>query len=184
MYDILIEPLVRNLRIDIAKEIRRFGCERVLDMCCGTGSQLKYINGYGVDISWGMIRHSIKKGVRCVLSDATKTPFKKSLFDAIVIEFALHEKPHEVRMKIIDEMRRLLKADGHVFILDYSLPRGLKGKFIHFIEWLAGGEHYKNYKDFLKRGGIDYISKNFLVVKEKSYFDGNVKLVIGKKKKI
>jgi ubiquinone/menaquinone biosynthesis C-methylase UbiE len=71
------------------------------------------------------------------------------------------------RQSVVGEMRRVLKPSGRILIIDYhpGPVRSLKGwlfkGMIFFIEWLAGGEHFRNYRQFLSQGGVPELAEQF-----------------------
>jgi ubiquinone/menaquinone biosynthesis C-methylase UbiE len=93
--------------------------------------------------------------------DAASLSFPDRMFDLVTIILVLHELPAELRPAVLAECRRLVKADGRVLIIDfnfgpYPFPLGYIWRLVRrFFEITAGREHYANYLDFRKRGGLD-----------------------------
>ncbi|HDQ13754.1 MAG TPA: class I SAM-dependent methyltransferase, partial [Sediminispirochaeta sp.] len=63
LYDLILYPFVRRLRYKILDICRQRSYSKVLDVCCGTGDQLKLLRRhgfdvYGVDLSPQMLRVS------------------------------------------------------------------------------------------------------------------------------
>jgi ubiquinone/menaquinone biosynthesis C-methylase UbiE len=148
--------------------------DKVIDVCCGTGAQvLEYgrcgIYAFGVDINPSVLtvatRNRIKQKVESIsfqLADATCLPFPDGYFDYATVSLGLHDKEKPVRYLIISEMKRVLKQDGTLIIIDYRvpLPRNVWAVFARAIEFLAGGSHYQGFKDYHANGGIEDILKN------------------------
>jgi len=95
------------------------GVETILDMPCGNGrfADFFYGKGYrycGADVSLEMISVLAKEQrekdrapllVRC---EGEALPFKDEVFDSVVcIRFLHHHMPDSVRVKILEEMRRV-----------------------------------------------------------------------------
>ena len=57
---------------------------------------------------------------------------------------------------IVEEMRRVTREDGKLVFVDYSfpLPHNGAGYLMRFIEFLAGGQHYRSFRRYLVSGGL------------------------------
>lgn len=173
-YETLIDPLLTDIRKCTPDFAGMKAGDRVLDVCCGTGAQvLEYgrrdIFAIGVDINPNMLRvatrNRIKQKALSVsfqLSDATSLPFPDGYFDYVTVSLGLHDKEKPIRYQIISEMKRIVKQDGGLILVDFQvpLPKNSWGMFARVIEFLAGGSHYQSFKDYLTSGGIDDILKN------------------------
>lgn len=154
LYDFLLYPFLHSTRKKTAKLITQLNPESVLDVCCGTGNQLTYIkstsiNLTGIDLSENMMKKSDR--VKCYVQDARKIEFPNESYDLALIQLALHEKPLEDQIKIIGEMHRVIKPNGYLLIIDYQISKktNKSSKYIiHTIEFLAGRNHYKNFRQF------------------------------------
>ena len=65
---------------------------------------------------------------------------------------------------IIEEMVRVVKPGGHVVLSDFVFDEatsGLSRTIVTAIERFAGGEHYRNFRDYTERGGIPSLTGNF-----------------------
>ncbi len=103
----------------------------ILDLGCGTGrSSLKLIKSFpinviGIDISFSMLRKFIFKltnnseKVLLIQGDAAALPFKDNSID-ICIEMALFHLLENYKT-VIEEVKRVLKADGKLIIPRLSL---------------------------------------------------------------
>ena len=168
-YETLIDPLLRDIR----KFTPEFGGmkagDRVIDICSGTGAQvLEYarngIIAVGIDNSLDMLKTAKRNqdrqkalNVSFQLADASNLPFSDAYFDYATISFGLHDKENQLRYKIVSEMRRVVKQGGTLIFVDFQvpLPRNIWGVFARVIEFLAGGSHYKGFKDYCVRGGLE-----------------------------
>ncbi len=179
IYDPLLHYPLKSIRRLVVRLFKYYNVKEVIDLCCGTGEQLYYLknDGFftklvGIELDKAMFNESKKYGDFCINRDARNTKFKAESFDGAIISFALHEMPWENAKEILKEATRILKKDGILIIVDYSfLKPKLIGKIaIHLIERFAGKEHYNNFKNFLKNGGI-YNLVDFSIYKEKKFFD-------------
>ncbi len=170
-YDKIIEPLVSGLKAIGLKMHPITENMSVLDVGCGTGSLLSRYQKFtcsifGIDLSPAMINVARKKlgdTANLVVGDATKMEFNDHQFDLITCSFILHEVQQSIRIGILKEAKRVLKSDGRILLIDYhpgpiKKLKGLYSKLIISIfEFLAGGEHLNNYRQFILSGGLQYL---------------------------
>ena len=101
---------------------------RIADLATGTGDlalalQKKMPDAeiVGVDFLPEMLNLARRKGVRqIVLADAMNLPFGDASFDCVTIAFGLRNL--ENWAAALAEMSRLLKTNGHLLVLEFSLP--------------------------------------------------------------
>ena len=164
-YDSFIEPLVHHIREAMLARISHHQAKDILDMCCGTGTQLSMIpstlHRVGIDNSPAMLEKAKDRGLsECHLGEADKTPFRKQSFDLVLSQFALHEKDPETIKKELNEIKRILKKDGRLIIVDFAhsnknTVKSFLYKFgIRQIERFAGKKHFIHYKIWMKNGGL------------------------------
>lgn len=111
--------------------------DKILDMCCGTGGVTFVIAAkagedseiVGLDLSAGQIVIARKRNrfrnVRFLEKDVANTGFADGYFDKVFITHALHEMPREIRLKVLTEARRVLRANGQVIILELDSPKSV-----------------------------------------------------------
>jgi len=140
----------------------------VLDIGCGTGAHLKLYQNekcsvFGVDLSPAMLKTAeinLGSDADLQLCDASNTPFDDNEFDLILSSTVLHEMPPQTRIDVLTEAKRLLKKDGRILLIDFHTGpiKKFKGIFakirITLAEIAAGREHFKNYRNFMKNGGL------------------------------
>jgi hypothetical protein len=82
----------------------------------------------------------------------------ESYFDYAVLTYVIHEVDETDRINLLMDTARLSRK---IIIGDYSVPRptGFHGWLSENIEFIAGREHYRNYKSYIKNGGIYYLAK-------------------------
>lgn len=166
LYDLAFAVAMRGLRKRVAKTVEREGLWPWLDVCSGTGSQLRALGradrlAVGLDLSLGFVRYAAARapGVPFVCGDAAALPFKDGAFRAVSVSFGLHDKSDETRGAMMAEARRVLDPGaGRLIVVDFESPwsrRSRRGAFaVHIIERTAGGDHYRNGREFLRRGGL------------------------------
>lgn len=165
LYDWALEPPLKNIKKRVAHFISRYDLYPVLDICCGSGIQCFRIrrNGegvYGLDLDIRMVNYAVSKysHIPFMCADAANVPVKDSSVRGTILSYALHDKFPETRNKILQEVRRILSPDGKIVFVDFEPPWSKKSRmaslYIYGIERLAGKEHFKNGRQFLKQGGL------------------------------
>jgi len=184
IYDQLLGPFIKPIRIRVLSLVKKYKYTSILDVCCGTGDQLKLLKshgfkGQGVDLSDAMLEVS-RQGEHkadCIKRDATHMHYEDAAFDLVMTAFALHEKDHTSARKILEEMVRVTKEGGDILIVDYELSEKtspFSKWMIYFIEWIAGGDHYLNFKSYIQKGGLpELLSGMELREVERYYFGQN-----------
>jgi ubiquinone/menaquinone biosynthesis C-methylase UbiE len=61
--------------------------------------------------------------VRYLNMDARDLKFSSGQYDSILLFLLLHETPMKVRLKALEEAFRVVKPEGKVVIVDFSMPR-------------------------------------------------------------
>ena len=101
---------------------------KIVDLATGTGDlalalqkKLPDAEVTGVDFLPEMLELAQGKGVRqTMLADAMKLPFPDDSFDCVTIAFGLRNM--ENWRGALAEMSRVLRRDGHLLVLEFSLP--------------------------------------------------------------
>jgi ubiquinone/menaquinone biosynthesis C-methylase UbiE len=129
VYTLGREKRLRNQTLDAAGLASG---ERVLDVCCGTGTltlaALARVgaNGSvdGVDASPEMIARATRKAadsnVRFQIAPAQSLPFPEASFDVVLCSLGFHHLPEEARDAALEEMRRVLVPGGRVLLVEFT----------------------------------------------------------------
>ncbi len=144
--------------------------EKILDICCGTGTLTimlaKRLAGtgevVGIELSPAQLRIARKKrepdGLSLIEGDAQDIPFSDSYFDKSVICGALHEMPQEVRQNVLSEAYRVIRLGGKIVLVEHNKPdRRWKALLFDFMERF--NPEYTTYKDLLKCGLANEIKR-------------------------
>ncbi len=183
VYDFLFAKVLTNIHEAIRTYLNHCKAKNVIDLCCGTGMQLRYVSNEnmtltGVDISQAMLYQARKKSpssIHYLEKDASNTGLPTSSYDAAIITFALHEKPASKHLAIFQEACRLLTQDGVLLLADYCTPPEdivslvMSKLCFQIVERLAGIDHYHCYQDWMRHDAIE----GFL----ESYNPGKVNLM-------
>ena len=170
IYDPIFYLALKPIRIAVMNELLQYKEKIILDLCCGTGNQAKLLskngfrNIYCLDISDSMLEIAKRSdsSIKIYNEDATKTNFDNALFDVVIISFAIHEKDRNTQQALINEAYRIIKKDGLMLVVDYVFDNKTT-KFsrilISIIERIAGGEHYRNFKNYIQNKGLSSLIK-------------------------
>lgn len=113
-----------------AKIVEAWQPARVLDLATGSGDlalamqrRLPEAAITAADFSPEMLKVARRKGVReTVLADALHLPFEAESFGCVTVAFGLRNMSDwDLALR---EMARVLSSDGHLLVLDFSLPAG------------------------------------------------------------
>ena len=141
----------------LGTEHRGWACSQAigdtLEVAIGTGLNLPYypqdVRLTGLDLSPEMLAlaadsaSNVDRRIELREGDAQELPFADACFDTIVCTYALCNVPDEVR--VISEMRRVLKPGGHLILVDHvrSTVRPIfwLQRLYEFIPSRTKGEH-------------------------------------------
>jgi len=162
---------------------------RVLDICCGTGSvvlafvrKFPDIQAVGYDFSLGMLHKAKEKDLSgqtiFINGDAAGLSFVDDCFDVVCCSHALYELKNKVRTKALLEMKRVVKPNGLVLIMEHEVPRKRFIKMLFYIRMLAMGP--KDSREFVKKG-ISPFEKIFANVTLSHTPSGKSKVIICRK---
>lgn len=172
LQDSVLEPLNAPLR-EIAVRVSGVGPgSRVLDVGCGTGTQLeRYVAAgcdvAGIDTSPAMLaraRERLGSAVDLRLADAQGIPFEDAMFDVVTATLVLHElSPRELEA-VGKEMVRVVTDSGQLLVIDFSPGplRGLKGWGMRAFSVLAEltARHLQRSRTFLADGGVPRLAES------------------------
>jgi demethylmenaquinone methyltransferase/2-methoxy-6-polyprenyl-1,4-benzoquinol methylase len=133
-YDLLNHVLSLGVdrwwRKSMVRRARRCRPQSVLDVATGTGDSaiaLKKSGAtriVGADISAQMLKVAEAKsgaaGIEFVKADGEQLPFEDGCFDVVTIAFGIRN--FERRLQGLQEMRRVLRQNGTLIVLELSMP--------------------------------------------------------------
>jgi len=168
MYQLLIDPLISGLRRSVTEHTGP--SDRVIDVACGTGALTlsmasRAAHATDIDLSEDMIitarRSAERRGMTNVtleLHDASDLScYTDKQFDVAVASMAMHQFEAGLAVRILAEMGRIAKR---VIVADYNCPMGrnLPAALAWSIEYMAAGDHYRNFRIYMKNGGMPWLA--------------------------
>jgi ubiquinone/menaquinone biosynthesis C-methylase UbiE len=194
LYSMTIDRALAGIRTRVPEFCGMKAGDRVLDVCCGTGAQAfcyarRGIIACGIDLDPGMIEFAERHMRRLNLSStsfqrasATHLPFRDACFDHASISMGLHEKHGTSRDGIVSEMRRVVKKDGTLAIVDYIVPypTDAYGRAVRLLEQMAGRAHYRCFQEFISDGGSTPLLSRHGLQEDKSEHIGRMPIGIWK----
>ena len=187
VYDRLFDKMNKGLRLAGIRMFRPKKEMSILDVGCGTGSHLELYqrfgcNLFGIDLSPAMLevaRARLGDSAQLELGDATRMSFEDHKFDLVISMLSLHEMTQQTRSGVLSEMKRVLKDDGRILLIDYHpgpyqpLQGWVSKVIIFFSELVAGGDHFKNYRQFIATKGLSaLVAQNNLEVEKRNILAG------------
>ncbi|WP_020585203.1 class I SAM-dependent methyltransferase [Desulfobacter curvatus] len=175
----------RKFLVDSARLAKK-NHPRVLDICCGTGSvalafaqKHPEVQSIGYDFAIGMLHKAKEKDrsgrTQFINGDAARLSFADNSFDVVCCSHALYELKNEVRTAALLEMKRVVKPDGLVLIMEHEVPRRRLIKFLFYIRMLSMG--LKDAQEFVHQGIMPF-KKIFTHVTLSHSQSGKSKLII------
>ncbi len=133
----------KSWRKKAIKQLNKEKVKKMLDVACGTGdfaiqaSKVGISEIYGIDISRNMLEAGNKKVIALGLQDkiclqqgdSENINFDDETFDAVSVAFGVRNFEH--LDKGLKEMNRVLKKNGKVVILEFSMPRSFPMKQLY-----------------------------------------------------
>jgi demethylmenaquinone methyltransferase/2-methoxy-6-polyprenyl-1,4-benzoquinol methylase len=195
LYDLAFGGILRSVRRSVTAAAATEGLFPWLDVCCGTGSQLRGLvrepegrPAIGLDLNPGMIRYAAARapGRAFIRGDAAFLPFKAGVFRAVSVTLGLHDKDPETRAAMMDEAKRVMAQGGRLIAVDFETPWSpgsrIGALIARAIERMAGDAHYRNGRDFLLRGGLgSFLRENgFIEVSRRDIATGSISVVVSR----
>ena len=164
LYHILVDPTLRKARKLLRRQIKPGSS--LIDVGCGTGELVLFLTDsctelVGVEAShrmWAYAHERVRDlgltNVQFIFASGEKLDaFPSGYFDYASACMVLHEMEAKQRLPVLREMQRLART---LILVDYRvpLPVNFVATICRFIERLAGGPHYGNYRSFTENGGL------------------------------
>ncbi|MCJ7514807.1 MAG: methyltransferase domain-containing protein [Dehalococcoidia bacterium] len=192
-YSIIVDPVLKDVRICVVELSGVKAGDWVLDVACGSGDQVfhyaqKGAIATGVDENPNMIELAEKNWERrrfnqatFDIASATELPFPDGYFDIVSISLALHEMGRGERNKAVSEMKRVVKKNGTLLFADFQVPLAMNftGYLIKAVEFIAGRENHRCFRDYMAQGGLGQILKEANLKSEREILlkSGNIQII-------
>lgn len=175
----------RNFLVEMARLEKKPNAV-ILDICCGTGAVIaafatRYPESFtvGYDFSRGMLlkvreKHGIRK-IILIEGDAASLPFVDARFDVITCSHALYELKSAARQAALKEMKRVIRPDGLVLIMEHEMPHHSLVKVLFNLRMLTMGS--ADAREFVK-GGLEPFQRIFSDVSLFHSPSGKSKLIV------
>jgi len=190
LWGMLVDPLVSGLHSYVAAKVP--SGSKAVDACCGTGQLVFKLatncsEVVGIDLSPQMIRAANKKKERLknqnssfVFGDVTEVlqRYDDDAFDFATISMAFHAMPKIFRVPMLKQLSRVAKK---VIAVDYAsdMPFNTAGIHNRILEFVAGAEHFSNFRNFRHEGGLHQLAtETNLVVEESKLVNQRTILVV------
>ena len=137
-----------------ARRIALLKPSRILDLATGSGDLAQTVQAacpdakiLGADFSVPMMRQAQRRGLDAlVAADGMNLPFQDESFDVLTVAFGLRNMASWPQA--LQEMSRVLRPGGRLFVLDFSIPRlpGLRQLYLLYLKhvmpaiagWITG----------------------------------------------
>ena len=182
VYDVF-ELILSDVRNQITKEINPIN-KSVLDVATGTGSLAIDLSKsaekvVGIDLSSKMLDVAEKKrkndNLSFLLMDASCMKFNDEEFDVVTISLGLHDMPLDIRTLVLKEVKRVLKRNGKLYILEYDLPQNPLGAVS---SRLINTFESKYYLDFINSDFYNYLNTfGFKIEKQSNYLFNHLRFI-------
>lgn len=198
IYDSIFDSMNKGLKLVGIRMFRPSKGMNILDVGCGTGSQLALYqrykcNLYGLDQSPSMLavaQNRLGDGAQLDLGDASQMPYENGKFDLAISMLSLHEMSPKVRSSALSEMVRVVKESGRILLIDFQpgpaqpFQGWISKIIITFSEIAAGKQHFQNYRHFMATGGLSALitQQNLTLEKQQILAGGTFANFLARKK--
>jgi len=141
-----------TLKHYLAEQTGALEGDKVLDICCGTGSLLAHLAKktgagglvVGVDFSFGMLTAAAGKirssrRIFLVQADAGRLPFKTYSFDALTCAHAFYELKGDSQQRALAEINRTLKPAKPFLMMEHDIPQKPFIRMLFYLRLLSMG---------------------------------------------
>ena len=179
-YETFVDLMLEQIRTTIFQLVERKSS--VIDVGCGTGALVfkladKCENLVGIDLSKTMIKRALERkkenhssNIEFLHSNASQlSKVVDRKFDYAIMALTLHEMPARDRIKVLSEVKTITNK---IIIADFDVPRPRNPAMLgtYLVEYLAGRDHFKNYKSFIASGGLQPLLDETGLKIEKRFF--------------
>ncbi len=149
----------------------------LLDAGVGTGCNIAYYpeeaTVTGIDHSPAMLERAgiqktkLKSNVHLAEMDVMELKFSEDSFDNIVSTFLFCVLDAEHQQPALNELRRVCRPDGKIYILEYALSENPIRRFsmklwAPWVRYFYGADFDRRTEQYLEGAGLELVEKEFL----------------------
>ena len=156
----------RACRRNLVSWMRLEPAMKIVSLCCGTGvmertmlESASPLDIIGIDLGKGQLARARRKDtenrIKYLERNAVETGLPDSAFDRVLVTLALHEMPHDLRLSVLTEAKRLCRTTGQIVAIDHAHPRSHLARisqYIWWFFWLPGNPEGVTARDLMRRG--------------------------------
>jgi len=161
------------------------------DIGCGNGKNMNVrddVSFYGCDFSENLVKICQQKNLNVIMGDTLNIPYKDNSFDyTISIAVIHHLSTPDKRTKAIQELLRVTKNDGKIFILVWAFEQENESrrKFneqINYVDWKdkKGNLLGKRFYYVFKENELEQLLPTNCKIIDSFYEKGNWGIIISK----
>ena len=151
---------------------------RLLDAGVGTGRNFEFYprgsSVVGIDFSSAMLAQARRRlghsaaTVELKKMDVTRLDFADGIFDAAVAAFLFCVLPDDLQVVTLRELRRVVKVDGTIRLLEYVRPHGSIRRIIAaiwepWIGWAYGASFDRQTEEHIPEAGLELVEARYVV---------------------
>ncbi len=145
----LVDIFLRRQKQVLFREINKLPCGKLLEIGVGNGHHLPQYNTHditGIDTSITMLEIARKQkceNVELLQMNGESLYFRAGTFDYVVLShvIAVVDKPN----KLLEEISRVLKPNGKVFILNHFTPSNWLRHIDKSFQFISKAFHFKSF---------------------------------------
>ena len=177
LYDILDLPFEHGRYRPVRRVMFEGLGGDLLDAGVGTGRNFPFYpkdaNVTGIDLSHAMLGRALwrkeKLGTRVELMEMNvmELKFADDSFDSIVSTFLFCVLDNEHQQPALEELRRVCRPDGVIYILEYVISGNPMRRFMMklwapWVRFAYGAEFDRNTEQYLEAASLELIEKKYL----------------------
>jgi len=150
----------------------------ILDAGVGTGRNMPFYppqsRVMGVDLSRAMLERASRRKaasaapVDLLEMDVTRLAFADASFDAAVATFLFCTLPDDLQLPALRELRRVVKPNGIIRLMEYTRPTGRVRRFITrlwdpWVHWAYGAGFDRKTEEYVTEAGLTLSAAHFVI---------------------